>query len=46
MVILTTRRGTDIGVGEFTYKNLPSVQDVKIVTVNGEYRVEFNINPA
>jgi hypothetical protein len=46
MVILTTRRGTDIGVGEFTYEALPTVQNVQIVTVNGQYFVEFNITNA
>jgi hypothetical protein len=46
MVILTTRRGTDIGVGEFTYEALPSVQNVEIVTVNGQYYVNFNITNA
>ena len=46
MVILTTRRGTDIGVGEFTYEALPSVQNVQIVTENGQYYVQFNITPA
>jgi hypothetical protein len=46
MVILTTRRGTDIGVGEFTYEALPTVQNVQIVTVNGQYYVEFNITNA
>jgi hypothetical protein len=51
MVILTTRRGTDIAVGEFTYlTSLPAVQDVGITSsvVNGEtqYTVNFVINPA
>ncbi len=46
MVILTTRRGTDIGVGEFAYEALPSVQNVQIVTENGQYYVQFNITPA
>ena len=46
MVILTTRRGTDIGVGEFTYEALPSVQNVQIVTTGGQYYVQFNIIPA
>jgi len=46
MVILTTRRGTDIGVGEFVYEALPSVQNVEIVTENGQYYVQFNITPA
>ena len=46
MVILTTRRGTDIGVGEFTYEALPSVQNVQIVTENGQYYVQFVINSA
>ena len=48
MVILTTRRGTDIAVGDFTYMSLPAVQNVSINTsvVNGEtqYTVNFNIN--
>jgi hypothetical protein len=46
MVILTTRRGTDIGVGAFTYQSIPSVQNVEIVTVGGQYFVNFNITPA
>jgi hypothetical protein len=46
MVILTTRRGTDIGVGEFVYEDLPSVQNVEIVTIDGQYFVNFVINPA
>jgi hypothetical protein len=47
MVILTTRRGTDIAVGDFTYMSLPAVQNVSIDTsvVNGQtqYFVNFNI---
>ena len=46
MVILTTRRGTDIGVGEFTYEALPSVQNVEIVTIDGQYFVNFDITSA
>jgi hypothetical protein len=46
MVILTTRRGTDIGVGEFTYKSIPSVSNVSITTTNGQYYVNFNLSPA
>ena len=46
MVILTTRRGTDIGVGEFVYEDLPSVENVEIVTIDGQYFVNFVINPA
>ena len=43
MVILTTRRGTDIAVGEFTYQALPSVRNVQIVTENGQHSVIFDI---
>ena len=43
MVILTTRRGTDIGVGEFIYEAIPSVQNVEIVTIDGQYFVNFDI---
>ena len=43
MVILTTRRGTDIGVGEFTYQAIPSVSGVTITTTNGQYFVNFNL---
>lgn len=46
MVILTTRRGTDIGVGEFTYEALPTVRNVQIVNNNGAYSVQFDVNPA
>ena len=46
MVILTTRRGTDIGVGEFIYEAIPSVQNVEIVTIDGQYFVNFDIIPA
>ena len=50
MVMLTTRRGTDIGVGEFTYEAIPSVQNVTITTgvVDGVtvYTVNFDITPA
>ena len=51
MVILTTRRGTDIAVGEFTYiTTLPAVQNVGITTsvVDGvtQYNVNFDINSA
>ena len=46
MVILTTRRGTDIGVGEFTYKSIPSVSNVSITTTDGQYYVNFNLSPA
>jgi hypothetical protein len=46
MVILTTRRGTDIGVGEFTYEAIPSVQNVEIVTIDGQYFVNFDISTA
>jgi len=43
MVILTTRRGTDIKVGQFDYV-LPIVTNVYITTTNGEYFVNFEIN--
>ena len=46
MVILTTRRGTDIGVGEFTYEAIPSVQNVEIVIIDGQYFVNFDISTA
>jgi hypothetical protein len=46
MIILTTRRGTDIGVGEFTYQAVPQVSNVQIVTENGQYYVQFNMSPA
>jgi hypothetical protein len=46
MVILTTRRGTDIGVGHFTYEATPLVSNVQIVTQNGLYYVQFNMSPA
>ena len=45
MVILTTRRGTDIGVGEFTYQAIPSVSAVTIATIGGQYYVDFTITP-
>ena len=44
MVILTTRRGTDIKVGDFVYQSIPAVQNVTITTTNGEYFVNFDIN--
>jgi hypothetical protein len=44
MIILTTRRGTDIGVGEFTYQAVPQVSNVQIVTENGQYFVKFNMS--
>ena len=43
MVILTTRRGTDIGVGEFTYQSIPSVSAVTIAAISGQYYVNFNL---
>jgi hypothetical protein len=46
MVILTTRRGTDIGVGEFTYQAVPSVSAVTIAAIGGQYYVDFNLAPA
>jgi len=46
MIILTTRRGTDIGVGEFTYQAVPSVSNVTISTINGQFFVDFVITPA
>jgi hypothetical protein len=46
MVILTTRRGTDIGVGEFIYKAIPLVQNVYIDASGGEYYVNFTLTPA
>ena len=46
MVILTTRRGTDIGVGEFIYKAIPLVQNVFIDASGGEYYVNFTLTPA
>jgi hypothetical protein len=46
MVILTTRRGTDIAVGEFTYQSPPVASNVQIVTENGQYSVQFTISPA
>jgi len=44
MVILTTRRGTDIKVGDFVYQSFPAVRDVTITTSNGQYFVNFSIN--
>ena len=44
MVILTTRRGTDIKVGDFVYQSIPAVQNVTITTSNGQYFVNFDIN--
>ena len=46
MVILTTRRGTDIGVGAFTYQAIPSVSGVSVTTTNGQYFVNFNLTPS
>jgi hypothetical protein len=43
MVILTTRRGTDIGVGEFTYQRTPVVENAIISSINGQYFVDFVI---
>ena len=43
MIILTTRRGTDIGVGEFTYQAVPSVSNVTISNINGQFFVDFVI---
>ena len=45
MIILTTRRGVDIKTGMFTYQSLPSVENVQIVTENGQFFVQFNITP-
>jgi hypothetical protein len=46
MVILTSRRGTDIGVGEFIYKAIPLVQNVFIDSSGGDYYVNFTLTPA
>ena len=46
MVILTTRRGTDIGVGEFIYKAIPLVQNVFIDVSGNQYYVHFTLTPA
>ena len=46
MVILTTRRGTDIGVGEFIYKAIPLVQNVFIDVSGNQYYVNFTLTPA
>jgi len=46
MVILTTRRGTDIGVGEFIYKAIPLVQNVFIDMIGNQYYVNFTLTPA
>ena len=46
MIILTTRRGVDVKTGIFTYQSLPSVQNVQIVTENGQFFVQFDISPA
>jgi hypothetical protein len=46
MIILTTRRGVDIKTGTFTYQSLPSVENVQIVTENGQFFVQFDIRPA
>jgi hypothetical protein len=46
MVILTTRRGTDIAVGDFTYQRTPVVSNVQIINQNGQYSVQFLLNPA
>ena len=43
MVMVTTRRGTDIGVGSFTYQSPPAIQNVQIVNNNGAFYVEFVI---
>jgi hypothetical protein len=46
MVILTTRRGTNIDVGTFEYQRLPAVNNVNITTTGGQYFVNFTITPS
>ena len=46
MVILTTRRGTNIEVGTFEYQKNPAINNVNITTTNGQYFVNFTITPA
>jgi hypothetical protein len=46
MVILTSRRGTDVNVGSFVYVSLPSVSGLSISYDNNtnQYSANFNIN--
>ena len=46
MVILTSRRGTDVNVGSFEYVSLPSVRGLSISydTNTNQYSANFNIN--
>ena len=43
MAILTSRRGTDVMVGSFTYYDPVVASDVRIVDENGQYFVQFNL---
>jgi len=43
MVIITNRTGTEVEVGEFEYKNIPTVKNVQIVNSNGAYSVKFDL---
>jgi hypothetical protein len=44
MVILTSRRGTDVSVGSVEYVSLPSVNNLSITYDNNQYFMNFSIN--
>ena len=43
MAILSSRRGTDIMVGSFTFASPPVASNVSVTTVNGQYVLSFNL---
>ena len=43
MAILSSRRGTDIMVGSFTFASPPVASNVSVSTVNGQYVLSFNL---
>ena len=43
MAILSSRRGTDVMVGSFTFVTPPVASNVSVTTVNGQYVLSFNL---
>lgn len=44
MAILTSRRGTDVMVGSFTFASPPVASNVSVTTTNGQYFINFILN--
>ena len=44
MAILSSRRGTDVMVGSFTFASPPVASNVNVTTSNGNYFINFTLN--